>query len=232
MLISNNNIIVFSGLKGVGKDTSASMLQFMLNTPKIFHFYWIYKHFKYIGFIGKWKITSFARPLKEVLSILLGVPVERFEDRDFKENYCVDLNTLQIEKVNPFETPLMTDKFFSKTAKDLDVKTIKHYKITVRQLLQYVGTECLRRLISEDIWINITLKKNNIIISDLRFKREFEVLDYHKSFRILIERPGCLPGNHASEREIMDLKANRTFEGYIQNNGTLKDLFYKIKNLI
>jgi len=66
----------------------------------------------------------------------------------------------------------------------------------------------------------------------LRFKREFEVLDYHKSFRILIERPGCLPGNHASEREIMDLKANRTFEGYIQNDGTLKDLFYKIKNLI
>jgi len=45
----------------------------------------------------------------------------------------------------------MTDKFFSKTAKDLDVKTIKQYKITVRQLLQYVGTECLRRLISEDI---------------------------------------------------------------------------------
>ena len=230
--MKSNNIIAFCGLRNTGKDTSAGMLQFMLNTPRFLHFYWIYKNFGFLKHLGNWNVTSFAKPLKEVLSIILGVPVERFEDRDFKENYCVDLNTLQIEKVDPFETPLMTDKFFSKTAKDLDVKTIRQYKITVRQLLQYVGTECLRRLISEDVWINITLKKNNIIISDLRFKREFEVLDYYQSFRILIERPGCLPGNHPSEKEILDLKANRTFEGYIQNNGTLKDLFYKIKNLI
>lgn len=76
------------------------------------------------------------------------------------------------------------------------------------------------------------MTQNNLIISDLRFKKEFEELDYHKSFRILLERPGCNPGNHASEREIMDLKANRNFEGYINNNGTLKDLFYKIKKFL
>lgn len=149
--MNNINIIAFCGNKGVGKDTSASMMQFLLNTPKIFHFYWIYKHFRFVKNLGKWKITSFAKPLKEVLSIILGVPVEKFEDRDFKENYCVNLNNLKIEKVNPFETPLMTDRFFSKVAKELDINTIKHYNITIRQMLQYVGTECLRRLISEDV---------------------------------------------------------------------------------
>ena len=231
-MLKDNNIISFGGFRNTGKDTSASMLQFMLNTPSIFHYYWIFKYFKFLGKCGKWKVTSFAKPLKEVLSIILGVPVEKFEDRDFKENYCVDLNTLKIEKINPVTTPLMTDKFFSKVAKELDIDIIKKHCITIRQMLQYVGTECLRRLVSEDIWINATLKKNNIIISDLRFKREFEALDKHKSFRILIERPGCNPGNHPSEKEILELKANRNFEGYINNNGTLKDLFYKIKNLI
>lgn len=231
-MLKDNNIISFGGFRNTGKDTSASMLQFMLNTPSIFHYYWIFKYFKFLGKCGKWKVTSFAKPLKEVLSIILGVPVEKFEDRDFKENYRVDLSTLKIEKINPVTTPLMTDKFFSKVAKELDISTIKKHCITIRQMLQYVGTECLRRLVSEDIWINATLKKNNIIISDLRFKREFEALDKHKSFRILIERPGCNPGNHPSEKEILELKANRNFEGYINNNGTLKDLFYKVKKLI
>ena len=230
--MTNYNIYVFSGLRNTGKDTSANMLQFMLNTPKILHFYWIYKSFGFIRNLGSWKTTSFAKPLKEVLSIILGVPVEKFEDRDFKENYCVDLNTLKIERVDPVITPTMTDKFFSKVAKELDVNTIKRHRITIRQMLQYVGTECLRRLISEDVWINATLKHDKIIISDLRFKREFEALDKHNTCRVLLDRPGCLPGNHPSEREILDLKANRNFEGYINNNGTLKDLFYKVKKLI
>ena len=231
-MLKDNNIISFAGFKNTGKDTSASMLKFMLNTPAFLHHYWIYKYFGFLGNFGIWKTTSFAKPLKEVLSIILGVPVERFEDRDFKENYCVDLNTLQISRVDPFRTPLMTDKFFSRVAKELDIDTIRRYNITIRQMLQYVGTNCMRALISEDVWINATLKRDNIIISDLRFKREFEALDKHKSFRILIDRPGCVPGNHASEREISELKANRTFESYINNNGTLKDLFYKIKQII
>jgi hypothetical protein len=90
----------------------------------------------------------------------------------------------------------------------------------------------MRTFISDKIWINASLKGNNLIFGDLRFKKEFEELDNHNSFRILIERPGCTPGNHASEKQIMELKAERTFEGYINNDGTLKDLFYKIKNLI
>lgn len=35
---------------------------------------------------SEWKIKKFAGPLKQVASILLGVPVERFEDREFKKS--------------------------------------------------------------------------------------------------------------------------------------------------
>lgn len=221
-----------SGLKNVGKDTSANMLRYLLNTPSFLHFYWMYKHFNFLGNFGKWKVTSFAKPLKEVLSIILGVPVEKFEDRDFKENYCVDFNTSKIYKCTDTCVRLLSDKNLSKLIESDSYHIIKTYTLTIRQCLQYIGTQIYREFISDKIWINASLKGNNLIFSDLRFKKEFEELDYHSSFRVLIERPGCTPGNHASEKQIMELKAEREFEGYIDNNGTLKDLFYKLKILI
>ena len=36
-------LIAFSGVKNVGKSCSAGFLKFLLNTPKCFHHYWIYK---------------------------------------------------------------------------------------------------------------------------------------------------------------------------------------------
>jgi hypothetical protein len=221
-----------SGLKNVGKDTSANMLRYLLNTPSFLHFYWIYKHFNFLGNFGKWKVTSFAKPLKEVLAIILGVPVEKFEDRDFKENYCVDFNTSKIYKCTDSNVRLLSDKNLSKLIESDSYHIIKTHTLTIRQCLQYIGTQICREFISDKIWINASLKGNNLIFSDLRFKKEFEELDYYDSFRVLIERPGCTPGNHASEKQIMELKAEREFEGYVDNNGTLKDLFYKLKNLI
>ena len=38
-----NNIIAFAGLKNAGKDSSADMLIYMLNTPKFMHSYTMYK---------------------------------------------------------------------------------------------------------------------------------------------------------------------------------------------
>lgn len=232
-MLKDSNIIAMCGLRNVGKDTCAGMLKFMLNTPSILHYYWIYKYFPFLGNLGEWRTNSFAKPLKEVLGIILGIPVEKFEDRDFKENWCVDFDSGKLylcERVSP--EWLLSDKEMSRLLKNGNYQLISKYYLTIRQCLQYIGTNVLREFISDKVWINSSLKGDNLIMSDLRFRKEFEELDNHKSFRILIERPGCLPGNHASERQIMELKAERTFEGYINNNGTLKDLFYKVKQLI
>lgn len=229
--MNKSNIIAFAGLKNTGKDTSASMLKFILNTPKWVHFYWVYKYFKFLGNFGKWKITSFARPLKEVLGIILSVPVDKFEERDFKENYCVDFETSTIYKCSDCEFKLLSDRDLAKLLKEEQYNIITKFYLTIRQCLQFIGTNLLRTFVSDKIWINATLKCDFLIISDLRFKKEFEELDNYKSFRVLIERPGCLPGNHASERQIIELQTEREFESYINNNGTLKDLFYKIRML-
>lgn len=107
-----SKIISFGGLKGSGKDTSADMLQYMLSTPKILHYYWIYK---LIGdFVPpKWSKVSFADTLKASLSVLLDIPVEKFEDRDFKENYYIYFPTLHITN-NPPSSLTLSDKKFSR----------------------------------------------------------------------------------------------------------------------
>ena len=46
------NIIAIAGLKNSGKDTVASMLRYLLSTPKIFHYWWIFKLLKY-GYLPK-----------------------------------------------------------------------------------------------------------------------------------------------------------------------------------
>jgi hypothetical protein len=64
-MYANYNIIGISGKKEHGKDTVANII---LNTIP-----------------GKFKTLSFARPIKESLSISMNIPIEYFDDRDKKE---------------------------------------------------------------------------------------------------------------------------------------------------
>jgi hypothetical protein len=43
----------------------------------------------------KYKLIAFADPVKKILSVLLNVPVNRFNSREFKEGYCVDMSNLE-----------------------------------------------------------------------------------------------------------------------------------------
>lgn len=72
-----------------------------------------------------------------MLSVLLRVPVERFEDRDFKENIFVDFNSLSFYKKDDLKKQdILSDSKFSRKIKDntIDVKT---NMLSIRQLLQY-----------------------------------------------------------------------------------------------
>lgn len=225
-------IIAMCGLKSAGKDTSADMLIYMLNTPRFMHKYSWYKIFGAIK--GKWRKTSFARSLKQVLSLMINEPVEKFEDRTFKEYRYINLSTFEQKWYGEFlPGQVMSDNQFSKLLKNGQYDIIMSSWISIRQLMQYVGTNVCRQYISNDVWINATLHNtNNIVIADLRFKRECEIMKKYNGTLIYINRPGCEPGNHASEREVYELYSNGEFKHVLQNDGTLKDLFYKIKNEI
>ena len=65
----------------------------------------------------------------------------------------------------------------------------------------------------------------------MRFKTEFEEVIKRKGITIYIDRKGE-PGNHASEKEIVDLNNENRFHYRINNTGTLRDLFYQTSKLV
>ena len=221
-------LIAVSGVKGSGKDITSDMFQYCLSVPKPFRQYWIYKFFRKFIHL-KYKKIAFADPLKGMLAVLLNIPVEKFNNREFKENYVINLNTLKVfPKANSNNT--ISDSRFTKLAKNLDLSLFE-YDLTIRQLMQYFGTSIARTFFGENVWINSTLKlaSKNIIISDLRFKNELEEVKKLKGICVYVNRPNYTFGQHASEREMEELLNNNKYDHVINNNGSIKDLFNKVK---
>ena len=80
-------LIGINGKIGSGKDTVGKIIQGLIVAKK--HniqnpsFEWIEKY--YIN--STWETKKFAGKLKTVASLLTGVPVEMFEDQEFKKQY-------------------------------------------------------------------------------------------------------------------------------------------------
>lgn len=228
--LRDNKLIAIAGLANSGKDTAANMLDYILNTPRIFRNYFWYE------ILGKWKgkykITAFAKPLKQTLSVILNKPIKWFDDRINKEHCYVDLNTLQCFYTlnSDIIRERVTENRFTKLIKSEE--PITDSVLTIRQLMQYYGTSVIRKYLGDKTWINATLnacETDNLIISDLRFKVEYDEIKKRNGTTIYINRPGCKPGSHASEREVINMLEDDLFDIVIENNGSLRDLFNKLK---
>lgn len=228
--LNSNNLIAISGVKGSGKDLVSNMLQYCLSVPKIFRRYCFYKRFKGLIY-PKYKIIAFADPLKKMLSDLLNIPLENFYSRSFKEKCIIDVSTLNMS----FETQglKVSDSRFNKLVKELNPSLSESY-LSIRQLLQYFGTEIMQKYFGKRVWINSTLRNcsKNTIISDLRFIEEYNAVKEKKGIVIYINRPGYEFGQHASEREMKELLENNKFDFVIDNNCSIQDLFNKVNSLV
>lgn len=65
----------------------------------------------------------------------------------------------------------------------------------------------------------------------MRFQIEFEESKKRGGKVIYIHRPECKAGSHASEKEILTLYKNENYDYLVNNDGSLDDLFNKIKNI-
>lgn len=223
----NKKLISVSGVRGSGKDSVSSMLQYCLSVPKTFRQYWFYKHFrKWIK--PKYKRLAFADPLKKMLSDLLNIRLNLFYDREFKENCVVNMQTLQ----TTWRGEKLQDSKFNKLVKQLDLSLLES-NLTIRQLLQYFGTEIAQRYFGKRVWINSTLQNRSEykIISDLRFIEEYNAIKEKRGIVIYINRPGYEFGQHASEREMKELLEQNKYDYIIDNCGTQKDLFNQVKSI-
>ena len=214
-------IIGINGKIGAGKDTVGTIIQGLLLTNKN----------------QSSDIKQFAGKLKQIASILTGIPVKKFEDQEFKKNYLdSEWGTVQ-------DIPLNSIPPFA----DIKFNTL----MTVREFLQKLGTEAMRDNLHTNVWVNalfadykakwvptgdaieedeVSLKKKypNWIITDMRFENELEAVVKKGGITIRVVRPGTVVGNHPSETAL---------DGFIMhyeiiNDGTMEDLVDKVKDIL
>jgi dephospho-CoA kinase len=127
----------------------------------------------------------------------------------------------------------------------------QRYNKTPREILQYIGTLMRNNMdnlipnFGQNIWINVmknlidtAINNNtNIIITDLRYKNEYEFLQNtysnHNLIFINIIRPNqYLSGDYNNHESENDLN-NMNFYNYIINNdSTIDQLYYKCAEII
>lgn len=104
--------------------------------------------------------------------------------------------------------------------------------MTGREFLQKFGT-AVRNEVHPDFWTRalfIRHKNNpNLIIPDVRFPNEAQIIKDHGGILIRIERPGAGAGNHISETALDNYKG---WDIIIDNIGTLEDLYKQVKFLV
>ena len=135
-------LIGISGKIGSGKNTVASIIQY-LSLQKDYPNVWKDKSFEFFLDYGKshtwtsnWEKVAFADKLKQIVSILTGIPVEDLEKEEVKNRVLGDEWNTRF----PYENSNYGDG------------EIQQY--TVRKLMQKLEAEAMRNVIHSNIWCN------------------------------------------------------------------------------
>lgn len=108
--------------------------------------------------------------------------------------------------------------------------------VTVRRILQWWGTE-YRRAQDPDYWTKawgrkieqLDLKGTLVLVDDVRFMNELNVIREHDGLIVKIERPGFDGANsHSSETSLDDYQA---WDAIIINDGTLEQFYRKVEEV-
>jgi cytidylate kinase len=111
----------------------------------------------------------------------------------------------------------------------------EHWDMTFRELMQKIGTEAMRNVINQDVWVNSLFDSHDEyktygefrkwIITDVRFKNEAAAIKSRKGIILRIENDRCDKSDHTSETEL----DNFSFDYTIDNNSSIEDLAIEIR---
>lgn len=226
-------IIGISGRIGSGKDTVGKIIQYLQchNTGEITiedvisnpeHEWWLEEQ-------SKFEIKKFAGKLKQMASLLTGIPVEDFEDQEFKKSYLgAEWGTVKSNPLNA--VPVFSDVSFNEL-------------MSVRELLQKLGTEAIRDGLHPNAWVNALMceykrpkmseySPSNWIVTDVRFPNELEAIEDVNGLTIKVIRPvkksKTTARLHPSETSLDKARFNYT----IFNDGSIEDLIEKVRQIL
>lgn len=235
-----NYIIGIAGVKGSGKDTVASMINyiFAVGIARANYSEWIIKQDSF-NLNYNDRIIHFADVMKDVLSIMYSIPRNLFDDRKFKDDLYYNIKSGKFAALNTNSR----SKHFIITIdmlKSTNLSTILNGNtecpvyIKLRTLMQYFATDVCRNNLADDIWIRSAMNRivdkatsrNICIVPDIRFNNEANAIKCNNDSLyggvIKIIRDSCEQDNHASETQNFDA------DFVIENNGNIIKLFYKV----
>lgn len=104
--------------------------------------------------------------------------------------------------------------------------------MTIREMLQKVGTDALRNNFDQDIWVKLTLgnyEGEDLVFSDVRFENEAARIKELGGLMIRIDRPGVsIEDSTAAHESENGLSHYMNWDYVITNDGTVEDLYKEI----
>ena len=202
-------LIGISGKIGAGKDTVGVII----------------RKLSIINNGADWDIRKFAGKLKTIASLLTGIPTEKFEDQEFKKallgpEWSKETKSNPLNAIEPFK----------------DITFVE--MMSVRELLQKLGTEAMRNGLHQNAWVNALFAdfKDDMhwIVTDMRFPNEYKAIKDKGGITIRVNRPGYgtsmtdLANAHPSETALDGFD----FDYTINNEGDLEKLTSLVREIL
>lgn len=245
-----------------GKDTIGTIIQYLTrdkNTPGTIGL--TLNEFltnRSYDYSTKWEIKKFAYKLKQIASILTGIPQEKFEDQEFKKTFLGEewssFPKSKAENLEDYKKEFEDALIWGKS------------KLSVREFLQKLGTDAIRDGLHPNTWVNALMSEYkevdtanydirensfvfpyiqmpNWIITDVRFPNEAKAIKEREGIIIRVNRlfstyeeedigkVDYIPfkhERHSSETSLDDWN----FDYIIENNGTIEELIGKVRKMI
>lgn len=270
-------IIGLSGKMQSGKNTVASIIQYLIYQDKTENPSLSLNSFLNNTFIGDsysgFTQKSFAQKLKKSVSILTGIPVKDLEKQEVKDRLLGEEWNRTFYEIIDSDYNVLSKTFYKEDAeldlayyedyhhKTVELTEFQNRSITVRQLLQEVGTDAMRNIIHPNTWVNAlfadyTSKKYSVgidkyghqtivdkypkwLITDLRFPNELQAVKDRGGITIRVNRlnstnqDGHTYINKKDRTHPSELALdNAEFDYVIDNNGTIEELVIKVKEIL
>ena len=207
--------ITLAGKKQVGKDTSAGMIKRLLIESGTYE--------------RRIHIVHFADALKRATSEVFGIPLSAMETEAGKQSETgVVWPSGQLRKVGD-------------TLEHEVVGYVPHHPqggkpkmMTVREILQFVGTELFRLQIDPDVWVKSVFRKQYrdddiILVADCRFPNE---ASYSRERGLLIKVERNTP--HSGDQHLSEtaLDNYNDYHYIVENNGSFSDLREQLRIIL
>ena len=143
-------IIGINGKIGSGKDTIGKIIQYLTANEEVKQVTTLEEWLESDDLNGRdfnWKIKKYAGKLKQTASLLTGIPIEKFEDQEFKKTSLGPEWNRFLYATLDDENPLLSI-------------------MSVREFLQKLGTEAMREGLHTNVWCNALFSDYSVQIDN------------------------------------------------------------------